>query len=67
LALNKVKGDIEIGSAGLIMSILGGSVLPPLQALIIDAGHVAFSFIVPFICFIVVLIYGLRNLGFNKS
>ena len=67
LALGQVKGDIEIGSAGLIMAILGGSVLPPVQALIIDAGHVAFSFIVPFVCFVVVLIYGLRNLRFNKS
>ena len=67
LALGKVKEDIEIGSAGLIMAILGGSVLPPVQALIIDLGHVALSFIVPFICFVVVLIYALRNLQFNKS
>lgn len=67
LALGNVKGDIEIGSAGLIMAILGGSVLPPVQALIIDAGHVSLSFIVPFICFVVVLIYALRNLMFNKS
>ena len=67
LALGNVKGDIEIGSAGLIMAILGGSVLPPVQALIIDAGHVALSFIVPFICFVVVLIYALRNLLYNKS
>lgn len=67
LALGNVKGDIEIGSAGLIMAILGGSVLPPVQALIIDAGHVALSFIVPFICFVVVLIYALRSLLFNKS
>ena len=67
LALGTVKGDIEIGSAGLIMAILGGSVLPPVQALIIDAGHVALSFIVPFICFVVVLIYALRSLLYNKS
>ena len=67
LALGNVKGDIEIGSAGLIMAILGGSVLPPVQALIIDAGHVALSFIVPFICFVVVLIYALRSLLYNKS
>ena len=67
LALGKVKGDIEIGSAGLIMAIFGGSVLPPVQALIIDTGNVALSFVVPFICFVVVLIYGLRSLRFNKS
>ena len=58
LALKDVGPDTEIGSAGLIMAILGGSVIPPLQALIIDAGHVALSFLVPFVCFLVVLSYG---------
>ena len=47
LALKDVGPDAEIGSAGLIMAILGGSLLPPLQATIIDGGHVALSFVVP--------------------
>ena len=58
LALKDVGPDAEIGSAGLIMAILGGSLLPPLQALIIDAGHVGLSFLVPCLCFAVVLCYG---------
>lgn len=61
LALKDVGPDAEIGSAGLIMAILGGSLLPPLQALIIDRGSVALSFVVPCVCFIVVLLYGLRR------
>ena len=61
LALKDVGPETEIGSAGLIMAILGGSLLPPLQAMIIDGGHVAFSFIVPCICFIVILLYGIRR------
>jgi FHS family L-fucose permease-like MFS transporter len=60
LALKDVGSDAEIGSAGLIMAILGGSLLPPLQAIIIDAGYTAFSFIVPAICFVVILIYGIN-------
>ena len=60
LALKDVGPDAEIGSAGLIMAILGGSLLPPVQAMIIDGGHVKISFIVPLICFIVVMAYGLR-------
>ncbi len=59
LALGGVGDDTEIGSAGLIMAILGGSLLPPLQALIIDGGHMGLSFIVPFVCFVVVLVYAL--------
>jgi FHS family L-fucose permease-like MFS transporter len=60
LALKDVGPDAEMGSAGLIMAILGGSVIPPVQGLIIDGGAVTLSFIVPFICFLVVLVYGLR-------
>ena len=60
LALKDVGPDAEIGSAGLIMAILGGSLLPPLQALIIDVGHVELSFLVPLICFVVVMCYGLK-------
>ena len=59
LALGNVGDDTEIGSAGLIMAILGGSLLPPVQALIIDGGHMELSFIVPFVCFMVVLVYAL--------
>lgn len=48
------------------MAILGGSVLPPLQASIIDMKEVFslpavnVSFILPLICFAVVAAYGLR-------
>ncbi|MDE7376227.1 MAG: L-fucose:H+ symporter permease [Muribaculaceae bacterium] len=65
IALGKVSmEDAKFGAAGLIMSILGGSVLPPLQSLIIDQKTVLglpaenASFVVPFICFIVVAVYG---------
>ena len=60
LALKDVGPDAEIGSAGLIMAILGGSLLPPLQAMIIDAGHTPLSFIVPAICFVIILLYSIR-------
>ena len=61
IALRNTGSDTEIGSAGLIMAILGGSLLPPLQALIIDGGQLNMSFVVPMICFVVVMIYGLKN------
>ena len=63
LALGSVQEDAELGSAGLIMAILGGSLLPALQAMIIDS-HVQaipavnLSFIVPMACFAVVMAYG---------
>ncbi len=67
IALKGLGDDAKFGAAGLIMAILGGSVLPPLQARIIDLGTVGnfpavnLSFILPLICFIVVTIYGHRS------
>ncbi len=67
IALNRLGDDAKFGSAGLIMAILGGSVLPPLQAAIIDMGTVFnmpavnVSFVLPLICYIMVMIYGQRT------
>lgn len=67
IALQGLGDDAKFGAAGLIMAILGGSVLPPLQASIIDKGvcfgmpAVNVSFVLPLICFIVIVIYGYRS------
>ncbi|MBD5358619.1 MAG: L-fucose:H+ symporter permease [Bacteroides sp.] len=67
IALQGMGDDAKFGAAGLIMAILGGSVLPPIQASIIDMGHIGsfpavnLSFTLPLICFIVVGIYGQRT------
>lgn len=67
IALTGLGDDAKFGAAGLIMSILGGSVLPPLQASIIDRGElfgmpaVNVSFVLPFTCFVVIAIYGQRT------
>lgn len=66
IALEGIGNDAKLGAAGLIMAILGGSVLPPLQAAIIDCKTVVglaaenASFVIPLICFVVVAIYGYR-------
>ena len=68
IALNGLGDDAKFGAAGLIMAILGGSILPPLQATIIDQKvllnmpAVNLSFVLPLICYIVVCIYGHRAL-----
>ena len=67
IALRGLGDNVKVGGAGLIMSILGGSVFPPLQALIIDSGVTVFglpstnvSYVLALICFLVVAIYGHR-------
>lgn len=66
IALKGMGDDAKFGAAGLIMAILGGSVLPPLQASIIDCKTlfsmpaVNVSFVLPLICFVVIVVYGYK-------
>jgi FHS family L-fucose permease-like MFS transporter len=73
IALNDLTEEqAKVGSAGLVMAIVGGALLPMLQGMIIDAGgsgvsdtkimgvaEVNFSFILPLLCFIYIAWYGL--------
>lgn len=52
-----MKGDAKIAASGLIMAILGGAVITPLQGLISDLAGINISFVVPVFCFIVVLVF----------
>ena len=67
IALEGLGDDAKFGAAGLIMAILGGSVMPPLQAYLIDQGTIGgipavnASFVLPLICFLVIILYGYRS------
>jgi len=58
--------DTTLGAAFLVMAIVGGALMPPLQGTIIDQqvifGHPAVnvSFVLPLLCFVIIGIYGLR-------
>ena len=63
-----LKDNVKFGGAGLVMSILGGSVIPPVQAAIMDVkggfcgwSFINLSFFVPVVCFLVVAWYGWRT------
>lgn len=49
--------DTKIGGSGLIMAILGGAVITPIQGFLIDVSTVQLSYIVPLICFAVIAAY----------
>ena len=67
-ALEKVSlGDASLGAAFLVMAIVGGALMPPLQGAIIDCGTILghpavnVSYALPLLCFVVVAIYGVRS------
>ena len=73
IALEGIGKHATLGAAGLVMAIVGGSVMPPLQGLIIDQKTVCgiaaenFSFIIPLICFIVIASYGYKTYKITKQ
>lgn len=58
-ALDGLGDDAKVGASGLIMAILGGALLTPLQGLVSDLFGINNAFIVPMICFAIVGAYGL--------
>ncbi|RXG11934.1 FHS family L-fucose permease-like MFS transporter [Leeuwenhoekiella aestuarii] len=71
IALEGQGEDAKFGAAFLVMAIVGGALMPTLQGLILDLGgsgytdisilgvpEVNFSFILPFVCFVIIGIYG---------
>ena len=65
--------DTKLGAAFLVMAIVGGALMPPLQGMIIDlesiGGYPAvnFSFILPLVCFGIVTLYGYRSYKARKQ
>lgn len=53
--------EAKLGSAGLIMAIVGGALLPLAQGYFIDQLGVRGSFFLPMICFVVIAIFGFRT------
>lgn len=62
VALTGLGEDTKFGAAGLVMAIMGGATMPLVQGSIIDVAGAGFSYIVPALCFAVVLGYAVYAL-----
>ena len=58
--------DAKLGASGLIMAILGGALLTPLQGLVSDNSSIYMSYIIPAICFVVVTLFAAYAVKTNK-
>lgn len=67
LALRNIDEDVKTAGAGLVMAIIGGAVIPPLQAVILQSDVTLLglpgtnlSYLIPFACLAMVAWYGHR-------
>ena len=66
LGISHLGSDTKSGSSLIIMSIVGGAVLPPILGFISDnTQNIQYGYVVPLVCFAVVLFFGLK--GYRHS
>ena len=62
LGIKGLGSDTELGSSLIIMSIVGGALLPPVLGYISDRTHnIQLGYIVPLVCFVFVFWYGWKG------
>lgn len=68
LGIAKLGGDTEFGSSLIIMSIVGGAVLPRLFAFIGEAtNNIQLGYSVPLFCFVVIMLFGFKGYKVNNA
>ncbi len=72
LAIKGLGKDTSQGSSLLVMAIVGGGIVPPIQGLVADLVNIQISFLIPIVCYAYILFYGLvgskpRNVDGQKG
>jgi FHS family L-fucose permease-like MFS transporter len=62
LGIKNLGADTKLASSLIVMSIAGGAVLPPVLGFISDeTGSIQNGYIVPLVCFVVVLLFAIKG------
>ncbi|MCF0202162.1 MAG: L-fucose:H+ symporter permease [Bacteroidaceae bacterium] len=67
IALEDVGDDAKIAASGLIMAILGGALLTPLQGIVSDNSTIGTAYLIPAFCFVVVLAFAIYAMKTEKT
>ena len=60
LAIDKLGSLTSRGSGLLCLAIVGGAIIPVVQGFVADIWHIQISFVVPLLCYVFILWYGLN-------
>jgi MFS transporter, FHS family, L-fucose permease len=66
LGIRGLGSKTKEGSSFLIMAIVGGAVFPVIMGRISDMSSIQTAYLVPCVCFVVVLLFALRNMDAEK-
>lgn len=61
VGISGLGNNTEKGSSLIVMSVAGGAIIPMIMGSIADRHSMSFGFVVPLICFIVILAFGLSK------
>lgn len=69
LGIDGIGDDTKPGSSWLIMSIVGGAIVPYIMATVIDLNgdNIQAGYIVPLVCFLVILYFGVNGYKIKKQ
>jgi FHS family L-fucose permease-like MFS transporter len=67
LSIKNLGEYTKTGSSLIIMSIVGGAIIPPLMGLISDAQSIRFAFILPLLCYVYIYYYAQKGHEIKKS
>ena len=68
LGIKDLGNDTEYGSSLIIMSIVGGAIMPRIFGYISDfTGNIQLGYVVPFVCFIVICYFGMKGYRDTRS
>ena len=66
LSIRGLGSKTKEGSSLLIMAIVGGAVFPVIMGRVSDATNIQVAYLVPAACFIIVLLFALKNINVEK-
>jgi FHS family L-fucose permease-like MFS transporter len=68
LGIKDLGNDTEYGSSLIIMSIVGGAIMPRIFGYISDStGNIQLGYMVPLVCFIIICYFGLKGYKDTRS
>lgn len=68
LGIKNLEGDTEYGSSLIIMSIVGGAILPRIFGMISDTyNNIQMGYIIPLVCFAVIFYFGIKGYKTQES